>query len=248
MGSPVHHQQQTRIVGAGLPRTGTTSLAAALEILGFGPVLHGAEGEWQRSLASMPHATHIEITFPPGQDRQEYTKLLHAKVTNPGASGNELCQITGISLSDLTARYTSTLDVPTSEFSAELSSLYPESLVILTVRDSDSAWWKSWDGTWGAYNSDSIKGTLLRILIWPVWEVRDSIRMVSVTVAGWRQRHGCYGPAVHGRYNAEVIDRIPAGRLLVYNVKQSWGPLCRFLGVGVLEVPFPHVRASPFAY
>jgi hypothetical protein len=29
-----------RVIGAGLPRTGTTSLKAALEILGFGPCHH----------------------------------------------------------------------------------------------------------------------------------------------------------------------------------------------------------------
>lgn len=34
-----------RVICVGLPRTGTTSLAAALEIIGLGPVLHDHGGE-----------------------------------------------------------------------------------------------------------------------------------------------------------------------------------------------------------
>ena len=37
------HRKMTRIIGAGLPRTGTTLIAAALEILGRGLVLHSRE-------------------------------------------------------------------------------------------------------------------------------------------------------------------------------------------------------------
>jgi hypothetical protein len=36
---------------------------------------------------------------------------------------------------------------------------------------------------------------------------------------------------------------VPAERLLVYEVKQSWGPLCEFLGVeGPRDEPFPHLN------
>jgi hypothetical protein len=34
---------ELRVIGAGLPRTGTTSLKVALEILGFGPCHHMSE-------------------------------------------------------------------------------------------------------------------------------------------------------------------------------------------------------------
>jgi hypothetical protein len=35
---------------------------------------------------------------------------------------------------------------------------------------------------------------------------------------------------------------IPPERLLVFDVKQGWGPLCAFLGVAVPEGPFPRVN------
>ena len=36
------------------------------------------------------------------------------------------------------------------------------------------------------------------------------------------------------RHNEEVKQRVPPERLLVYEVKEGWAPLCDFLGV---EVP-----------
>ena len=40
-------------------------------------------------------------------------------------------------------------------------------------------------------------------------------------------------------------ERVPADRLLVYEVREGWGPLCRFLGVPIpADTPFPHLNDS----
>ena len=44
------------------------------------------------------------------------------------------------------------------------------------------------------------------------------------------------------RHNEEVKRRVPPERLLVYEVKQGWRPLCDFLGVEVPDKPFPHLN------
>eukprot|EP00415_Alexandrium_ostenfeldii_P004324 UN4324 len=41
------------------------------------------------------------------------------------------------------------------------------------------------------------------------------------------------------RHNEEVRRAVPPERLLEFNVKQGWDPLCRFLGLPVPEEPFP---------
>ena len=41
------------------------------------------------------------------------------------------------------------------------------------------------------------------------------------------------------RHNEEVKRTIPPERLLVYQAGQGWEPLCRFLGVPVLDAPYP---------
>jgi hypothetical protein len=35
---------------------------------------------------------------------------------------------------------------------------------------------------------------------------------------------------------------IPAERLLVFDVRQGWEPLCNFLGVAVPDTPFPRTN------
>jgi hypothetical protein len=40
----------------------------------------------------------------------------------------------------------------------------------------------------------------------------------------------------------EVKAAVPKEKLLVYNVKDGWGPLCEFLGVPEPEQEFPHLN------
>jgi hypothetical protein len=49
--------------------------------------------------------------------------------------------------------------------------------------------------------------------------------------------------AVFDRHGAAVRETVAPDRLLVFDVKQGWEPLCAFLGVPVPEdEPFPHVN------
>lgn len=43
-------------------------------------------------------------------------------------------------------------------------------------------------------------------------------------------------------WNEEVIRSVPEDRLLVFNVKQGWKPLCDFLGLPIPAKPFPNVN------
>ena len=45
-------------------------------------------------------------------------------------------------------------------------------------------------------------------------------------------------------HNHRVKSLVPPGKLLVYNVKQGWKPLCDFLGCEVSTVAFPHEAKS----
>ena len=41
---------------------------------------------------------------------------------------------------------------------------------------------------------------------------------------------------------AQVRANVPSGQLLVFDVKESWTPLCQFLQVPVPDVPFPNIN------
>ncbi len=49
--------------------------------------------------------------------------------------------------------------------------------------------------------------------------------------------------AAFNRHTAEVQESIDPARLLVYEVKQGWRPLCEFLGKPVPDEAFPHVNS-----
>ena len=37
----------------------------------------------------------------------------------------------------------------------------------------------------------------------------------------------------------KIMNAVPPKKLLVYNVKEGWDPLCKFLGMDVPDHPFP---------
>jgi hypothetical protein len=51
-----------------------------------------------------------------------------------------------------------------------------------------------------------------------------------------------YAIDVFQRHNEKVKSKLPADRLLVWEVKQGWEPLCEFMGVEVPDEPFPHLN------
>ena len=71
------------------------------------------------------------------------------------------------------------------------------------------------------------------------------------TYLGPRYPRGMFGAVDAGEETAvrffndwvELVKaEIPAERLLVFEVKQGWGPLCRFLGVPEPKEPFPNMN------
>ena len=55
----------------------------------------------------------------------------------------------------------------------------------------------------------------------------------------WRSKYGAHGPGIHAGRILDVKRRIPPERLLIFNVKQGWAPLCEFLKEEVPSEPFP---------
>jgi hypothetical protein len=127
--------------------------------------------------------------------------------------------------------YRSAVDWPTAYFWRELAAYYPAAKLILTVRDPD-AWYKSFIETIG--NSEL-----------PGMANPESF---GIAVIHNKLFSGDTSPmhakAVLSAHNAEVIAAIPKGRLLVYDVKEGWEPLCRFLDRTVPAEPYPRTNST----
>jgi hypothetical protein len=135
--------------------------------------------------------------------------------------------------------YQSTLDWPGCTFYPALMAAYPEAKVILTVRDPER-WYES--------TANTIYTVRTAFPAWAKFLVPRMARFSQMveTLVWHKTFHDrfadrAYAIEVYNQHNAEVIRTVPADRLLVFDVKEGWEPLCRFLGVAVPpDQPFPH--------
>lgn len=137
--------------------------------------------------------------------------------------------------------YQATVDWPGCAFYRELIRRYPDAKVILTVRDPEK---------WYGSAQQTIYYARVAFPRWATWlapRMRQLVRMLDDVV--WRgafQDRFLDRPnaiAVFNRHNEEVRRVVPADRLLVFEVKHGWEPLCAFLGVPVPPgKPFPNLN------
>lgn len=202
------------VIGAGFGRTGTMSLKVALEELGFGPCYHMIE--------VFENPEHVEHWEAAREGRAKWEGFFKD--------------------------YRAAVDWPAAAFYEELMDLFPEAKVILTVRDPDR-WYESARST--IYRIQSVPSSPIIALAAPFVPRIRRMRRVARMASGlaWDDVfHGRfddrgYAIEVFDRWNEGVERRVPAERLLVYQVKEGWEPLCDFLGVPVPHgKPFPHLN------
>lgn len=131
--------------------------------------------------------------------------------------------------------YESAVDWPTACFFRELAKAYPDAKFILTERDPER---------W----ADSFGATIYKLLAGKDQappEMRDWLEMASGVIAksgfplGLEHDDLKKGFMAH---NEAVKAAVPADRLLVFEVKDGWGPLCDFLGVPAPDTDFPRTN------
>jgi hypothetical protein len=203
------------VLGAGFGRTGTMSLKAALEQLGFGPCFHGEFLPGNRPVirawlsavkdpehadwAAVLHGYNSAIDWPAAAYWKELaTAFPEAKVI--------------LSVRDENRWYDSmakTLFKTPLQQSPRLRKWGPP-LVIAT-------------GNWLA----------------PLFALVEIV--IYGRVFGGRFDRAS-AIAVYRNHNREVETSIPPGRLLVWQPSDGWEPLCRFLDVPTPTEPFPHLN------
>lgn len=136
--------------------------------------------------------------------------------------------------------FQSTTDFPACVYYRELAQEYPDAKLILSVRDEDS-WYRSVEQTILPV-SESIPKWLLA-LIPRARTMNDAVqRIVWQNTFDGRARDPEHAKAVFRTHNQTVIDSFPKERVLVFQAKDGWEPLCAFLEVDVPEGPYPHLN------
>jgi len=133
--------------------------------------------------------------------------------------------------------YRAAVDWPTAAFWREVAQVYPDAKVILSTRSAES---------WYASFSETILSVLLAPEQWPE-PARPWLEMVTEVVIqrsfGGNTDRDALLAAFHAQ-EAAVRASIASERLLVFDVREGWESLCRFLGTPVPDAPFPRTNSK----
>lgn len=141
-------------------------------------------------------------------------------------------------------------DIPCVIFWRDLMAKYPNTKVILTVRDSPEQWLDSYNTTvkpwfsriWEDANPKGFGGKLIRVFhhISAMEKMAANIQKYFLSIIDQQ------GAEFYTKHNEEVTQAAKYELhtpFLVYNVKEGWGPLCEFLGKPLPEKKhFPHLN------
>ena len=205
-----------KIIGAGLPRTGTSSLKFALEDLGFVKCYHMSE--LYKNLEHLEFWNHVVH-----QDAVDWKTFF--------------------------SDYQAAVDYPSSLFYQDLVQTYPNAKVILTIRNP-SSWYDSITSTVMSKDrcptrwKEAINHILAPFNAYHRTRRRwhSLLRLMWQTVFDEKYKDK---DEVIKRFQAhidEVKQFVPAEKLLIFDVREGWEPLCSFLEVPVPNHPFPHAN------
>ncbi|XP_076815489.1 uncharacterized protein LOC143461604 isoform X3 [Clavelina lepadiformis] len=139
-------------------------------------------------------------------------------------------------------------DMPACYFWDEIHKAFPDAKIVLCLRDSEDEWAKS-------VGNEAVSEARWLILIGLVFSptlrrLREHKNYCMYSAFGTTYNKESLFKTPHynqmltrmhyRRHNAHVLQNAPKDKLLVYNVKEGWEPLCKFLGVDVPSKPFPH--------
>ena len=132
--------------------------------------------------------------------------------------------------------YAATTDAPGCQFYESLAAKYRDAKLVLTVRDHYQ-WFESTQATIlspTAVQRFAASPTGLNAMMHKLgWHPADAStherdKMIARVTA----------------HNEAVQRAITPTRLLVFEPRQGWKPLCEFLGLSVPDTPFPHINST----
>jgi len=131
--------------------------------------------------------------------------------------------------------YRSAVDWPTACFFRELLKAFPSARFVLTQRDPEK-----WADSFGATIYKLLAGRDQAPDEMQAWlDMASDVIAKTGFPAGLDRDELIQAFIAH---NDAVKETIPASQLLVFEVKDGWGPLCNFLGVAAPAEVFPRTN------
>jgi hypothetical protein len=203
-----------KLIGAGLPRTGTLSQKVALEMLGLGPCYHMVN-----VLADLDEAHLWRRALEGDEPWEEVFEGFQSTVDWPGSFFyRELVDFYPDAKVLLSIRDAETWERSMRE--TIFGILYGDML----MRDLSTARGRV-DPKWRTY-IEMMEG---------MWQQSGLISHGADTDSESMR-------TAMERFNEEVRANVPSEQLLVWSVTEGWEPLCQFLEVPAPDTPFPHLN------
>lgn len=130
--------------------------------------------------------------------------------------------------------YVATVDFPACSYWRELADAYPDAKVILSVRDAER---------WFASTQDTIFSKRMQGFQSGTHWGAMCEKTINEKVGGDLNDRDAVIAAFLNHADA-VRNTIAPDRLLVFEAKEGWPPLCEFLGVPVPEEPYPNINSN----
>nr|XP_002121159.1 uncharacterized protein LOC100180649 isoform X1 [Ciona intestinalis] len=202
-----------KVIMTGMSKTGTKTMCSALRILGY-KVYDFEEQFW-------------------------YLGPEFLKAVNEGCTTEEIREM----LQDVDA----VTDMPACILWEEILRAFPDAKLIHMERKSEDDWAKSWNK-----QIDAIRSNFTARCIVPLTPTGRYLRNYTnalgragfslQTFYPWKQ------PSVnlpfcklrYREHNSHVRLAAPKGQIIYFQHSDGWEPLCKFLGVPVPSVPYPH--------
>lgn len=194
-----------QVIGAGLGRTGTTSLKVALELLLEAPCYHMVE--------AFEHPDHVAVW-------------------QAAARGEPA------DLASILDGYEATVDWPGGAFWPELRAIWPDAIVLLSVRESALAWWTS-------ANATIFEGQRRAAPATAPLALREGLPLELTNrrlTPDWEDKQAALD--AYEAYNQRVRDAVPPELLVEWCPGDGWAPICDALGLEVPDIDFPHLNQT----
>jgi len=218
------------VIGAGLGRTGTSSLVGALTELGYKP-LH------------MRNIMIKEVSNP-----HLWFDWARAKRNKEEVDAKKL----GITLAKqiLEDGYTATTDFPACLLYKELLEVEPDAKVILGIRDNGGKWADSVLATIGNIgpnrinNANKSKETFTDNLYPLLWEEIGVAPLGTLDLSKPLDRNALI--KAHDDWIDRVKKTVPKSKLLIHKSSDGFEPICKHLGIPRKDWPekYPHLNES----
>ncbi len=135
--------------------------------------------------------------------------------------------------------YKATVDWPSCNLWREQAAHFTDAKILLSLRDPDS-WYESIMSTIYPSSKTAFESSDPALQYFGQW----AFDLIWNRIFDGRLDDRNHVIDVFNRHNQAVIDEVPADRLLVFEARQGWQPLCDFLDVPIPTTDYPRTNTT----